>query len=65
MNALGLVTDQMTGGLRKCKEEESKSELSIRDASRTVSRDSPSCHMTFTAEYFATVLLKSNENDPE
>lgn len=37
MNAPGLVTDQMTGGLRKCKEEESKSELSIRDASRTLS----------------------------
>lgn len=37
MNAPGLVTDQMTGGLRKCKEEESKSELSIRDAGRTLS----------------------------
>lgn len=37
MNAPGLVTDQMTGRLRKCKKEESKSELSIRDASRTLS----------------------------
>ncbi len=37
MIAPGLVTDQMTGQLKKCKEEESKSERSIRDASRTLS----------------------------
>lgn len=62
MNTPGLVKEQMTGRLRKCKEEESKSEV-VHDA---VSQDTPSCYMTLTAVHFALikkVMKMTKRND--